>query len=206
MLSQEIGTYRDGELESVGVDHRYSVEGSIRRELWGLFDRTPDGMRGARIVSTSLADLQKKHPGFSGHWPPETFDLPWRADFGRVRGAPGGPGPAGGADHSRFGLAVAAGVLLGAVGRRGALAPVFLPGFKRDKRVDVRVTPLGFEPDGTLHLRSSVRYPALSETQVSTGDAWITPDHHLARVTFDARSDQGSAVGDVRLEGCEGTP
>src|ERR1700760_3786257 len=36
-LYQEIGTWRDGELQTIGVNHRYSVIGSIRRQQWDLF-------------------------------------------------------------------------------------------------------------------------------------------------------------------------
>ena len=83
---------------------------------------------------------------------------------------------------------------------------MFLPGFKHNARVDIRVVSRGVESDGLLHLHSSVRHPQLSETKVSTGDAWISPDHHLVRVTFDARADYGSAQGEVRLDGCQGEP
>jgi len=63
---------------------------------------------------------------------------------------------------------------------------------------------MGVEGDGSLHLRSSVRHPQLSETKVSTGDAWISADHHLVRVAFDARADNASAHGELRLDGCQG--
>ena len=51
------------------------------------------------------------------------------------------------------------------VGQVPHIVPVFLAGFKHDSRVDVRVASMGTEPNGLLHLRSSVRYPQLSETR-----------------------------------------
>jgi hypothetical protein len=83
--------------------------------------------------------------------------------------------------------------------------PVFLPGFKKNARADIKLVSLGVDANGLLHLRSSVHHPQLSETEASTADAWISPDHHLVRVTFDAHSDYGSAQGELRLDGCQGS-
>ena len=43
-LYQEIGTWRAGELQTIGVNHRYGVIGAIRRQQWDVFNRTPDGV------------------------------------------------------------------------------------------------------------------------------------------------------------------
>ena len=91
-------------------------------------------------------------------------------------------------------------------GEKDRTVPVFLPGFKRNARMDVRVVSLGVEAGGLLHLRSTVRHPQLSATAISAGEAWIAPDHHLARITFEARVDHGSARGELRLDRCEGVP
>ena len=91
-------------------------------------------------------------------------------------------------------------------GQRDQTVPVFLPGFKRDSRIDLSVVSPGVEAKGMTRLRSSVRHPQLGETEVSTGDAWISSTHRLVRVTFDAHGERGSAQGDIRLDGCEGEP
>ena len=207
-LYQEIGTWRDGELQRIGVNHRYSLAGFIRRQQWDVFDRTRDGLAAYRVQANSLADFQTKHPGFVEHWSPVAFGQPWLPDYARA-------GPERRADLDLPAAEMPAGIgtplTLGFfwvrwLGRAERTVPLFLPGFKRNTRVDVQVVPVGVEANGLLHVRSSVRHPQLSETEVSTADAWIAPDHHLLRVTFDARSDHASAQGELRLDGCTGSP
>lgn len=207
-LYQEIGTWREGELQSIGVNHRYSVFGSIRRQQWDVFGRTPDGMTAYRVQAKTLADFQSKHPGFTGHWDPASFGHPWLRDY-----AAAPPERRADLDLPRTAMPPGLGTpLLLAfwwvrwAGEKDRTVPVFLPGFKRNARVDVRVVSLGVEAGGLLHLRSAVRHPQLSATAVSTGEAWIAPDHHLARITFEARGDHGSARGELRLDRCEGVP
>jgi hypothetical protein len=55
-------------------------------------------------------------------------------------------------------------------------------------------------------LHTSVRHPQLSEVKASTGDAWISADHHLVRESFEARTDNHSAHGELHLDGCSGVP
>jgi hypothetical protein len=207
-LYQEIGTWRGGELRSIGVNHRHSVAGSIRRQQWDVFTRTPEGMTAYRAQAKTLADFQARHPGFVRHWDPGSFGQPWLPDYPAAA-----PERRADLDLPRAEMPTGLGTpLLLAFywvrwsGQAERTVPVFLPGFKHDARVDVRVAVLDRDDSGLLHLRSSVRHPQLSETQVSTGDAWISPDHHLERVTFDARADLGTAHGELRLEGCQGEP
>jgi hypothetical protein len=61
-LYQEIGTWRGGEIQRVGVNHRYSFAGSIRRQLWDEFDRAPSGMTAYRVQANNLEDITAKHP------------------------------------------------------------------------------------------------------------------------------------------------
>jgi hypothetical protein len=205
-LYQEIGVWRDGELQTVGVNHRYSLAGSIRRQQWDVFRRTPEGMAAWRVQAKTLSDFREKHPGFVSHWDPATFGQPWLEDY-----ASAPPERRADLDLPKASMPPELGTpLLMAfywvrwTGQQQRTVPLFLPGFKRDARVDVQVTPVGIEHDGSLHLRSSVRHPQLSETKASTGDAWISPDHHLVRVTFDARSEDASAQGELHLDRCQG--
>jgi hypothetical protein len=207
-LYEEIGTWRNGELQSVGVNHRYSVVGSIRRQQWDVFRRTPDGMAAYRVQAKALADFREKHPGFVRHWDPATFGEPWLRDF-----AAAPPERRSDLDLPKASMPPGLGTpLLLAyfwvrwAGDQERTVPVFLPGFKHNARLDIRVVSRGVEADGLLHLHSTVRHPQLSETEVSTGDAWISPDHHLVRMKFDARADFGSAMGELRLDGCQGEP
>jgi hypothetical protein len=205
-LYEEIGTWRGGDLQEIGVNHRYSAAGSIRRQQWDVFRRTADGMTAYRVQSKTLADFRILHPGFMRHWDPATFGESWLADYAAAPPArrpdldlPGSSMPAG----------IGSPLLLGFYWVRWAVArtrtvPVFLPGFKHNSRIDIRVVPFGVEANGLLHLHSTLRHPQLSASEVSVADAWISPDHHLVRVTFDARGQRGGAQGELRLIGCQG--
>jgi len=205
-LYQEIGVWRDGELQTVGVNHRYSLAGMIRRQQWDVFRRASEGMAAWRVQAKTPADFREKHPGFMRRWDPATFGQPWLDDY-----ASAPPERRADLDLSKASMPQGLGTpLLMAfywvrwAGQQPRTVPLFLPGFKRDARIDVKVSSLGLEPGGLEHLRASARHPQLSETQISTGDAWISPDHHLVRVTFDARSDHASAHGELHLDGCQG--
>jgi hypothetical protein len=182
--------------------------GSIRRQQWDLFKRTPGGMQAWRVQAKTLADFQTRHPGFVQHWSPAAFGENWLPDY-----AAAPPERRADLDLPEAQMPPGLGTPLllafywvrwaGAQERKVA---VFLPGFKHNPRADIRVQSLGVEPGGLLHLRSSARHPQLSETKVSVGDAWISADHRLVRETFDARTDSGSAHGDLHLEQCQGQP
>jgi hypothetical protein len=206
-LYQEIGAWHAGELRTIGVNHRYRFAGFIRRQQWDYFTRDPDGMKAWRVQAKTLSDFQQKHPGFVRHWDLSSFGEPWLPDY--VSAPP----------ERRADLDLPAAQLAPGLGTPMTMAfywvrwaapaaravPVFLPGFKKAARADIQIAPVGVEANGLLHFHSSIRYPELSQTEDSTGDAWITPDHHLARVTFTARSRYGSAEGDLHLDGCQGT-
>ena len=207
-LYQEIGTSRDGELWSIGVNHRYSIAGSVRRQQWDVFNRTPEGLTAWRVQAKTLTDFQTRHPGFVRHWPLSSFGASWLPDYAA---APPERRPDLDLPKASMVRGFGTPLLLAFywvrwAGEQGRTVPVFLPGFKRNSRTDIRVESLGVEAGGLLHLHSSVRHPQLSETDVSTGDAWISGDHHLVRVTFDAIADHGSARGELHLDGCQGEP
>jgi hypothetical protein len=207
-LYQEIGIWRNGALRQVAVNHRYSVAGVVRRQQWDVFDRSPSGMIAWRAQAKTLSDFQVKHPGFVDHWGLASFGEPWLADYPAAR-----PERRADLDLTADAMPPDLGTPLALAfhwirwaGQESRTVPVFLPGFKHDKRTDIRTVSLGIGAGGLLHLRAEVRYPGLSKTEPSTGDAWISTDHRLVRAEFDARSDRGNAQGALRLDACTGDP
>jgi hypothetical protein len=206
--AEEIGTWRDGAMTRVAVNNRYEFSGRILRQNWDVFTASEKGLMARRVQGKTEADFERQHPGFVSHWDPSSFGVPWLPDY------PKAP-PERRADLDLPKAEVAPGL-----GSPLALAfywvrwappetrpvPIFLPGFKHDARVDVSVSYLGTEGDGSRHFRTAVRHPQLSEDQTSTGDAWVTADHRLARVAFDARGARGTAHGELQLDGCDGSP
>ena len=81
---------------------------------------------------------------------------------------------------------------------------LFLPGFKRDLRVDLRVAPSS-SASGTLW-RAPLHYPALEESPASNATAVVSPDGHLSQLAFELHTFRGSGRGIVTQQGCEGTP
>jgi hypothetical protein len=81
--------------------------------------------------------------------------------------------------------------------------PVFLPGFKRDRLVDVSIT--GTASFGATAWRAPLQYPALSETVASTATAWTSPDGHLRQLAVDVHHPSGSGRALIKQEACEGT-
>ena len=178
--------------------------GSIRRQQWDLFNRTPAGMQAWRVQAKTLADFQAKHPGFVRHWSPASFGENWLPDYSAAppERRPDLDLPTMRCRRAWERRCCWRSTWCDGLATRNAHVPVFLPGFKHNSRADIRVDPVGTEPGGLLHLRSSVRHPQLSEVKASTGDAWISADHHLVRETFDARTDTcqrpwGAAPGRV---------
>ena len=157
--------------------------GSIRRQQWDLFNRTPEGMTAYRVQAKTLADFQTKHPGFVSHWDPATFGRPWLPDY-----AAAPPERRADLDLPRAAMparpwdAVGAGVLLGAMGGSGQRGPFrySCQGSRKTPGSTSRSSRSAWRPtDLRACSRSTVRHPQLSETEVSTGDAWISPDHRL---------------------------
>jgi hypothetical protein len=207
-LYQEISVWRADELRSVAVNHRYSVAGTIRRQQWDVFNRAPDGMIGYRVQAKTLSDFQAKHAGFVRYWDPATFGQNWVPDYESA-----GPERRADLDLPRTAVAPALGTPMALAfywvrwsDQKRRDVTVILPGFKKNAQVDLQVNSLGVEAGGLLHVRTAVRHPQLSETETSTGDAWVSSDHRLARVAFEAHGDHGSARGELRLQGCQGDP
>jgi len=203
---EEISVWRDGEVRSIAVNNRYAFAGRVIRQSWDVFDAGPDGLAARRLEGKTAAEFSERHPGFASHWDPDAFGMPWVADY-----ANGGADRRSDLDLAKSAMPPGFGPPLALafywsrwVGPDGQKAAVFLPGFKRDSRADISVVSVGVEGDGTRHFRSALRHPQLSQTEASSGDAWIAADHRLTRVTFDAHGADGSAHGDVHLDSCLG--
>ena len=82
---------------------------------------------------------------------------------------------------------------------------MFLPGYKKDKRVDLVIAAATPQRDGQQLWNTSVRYPGLSMTKASTAQARVSMDGHLLQLEGTVQSDNLSAYGVIRQETCNGT-
>ncbi len=202
-LAEEISTWRAGELQSAAVNNRYSVNGRVKRQQWDVFTRGPDGLVASRVQSKTLSEFQRRHPAFVAHWAPDAFGQAWLPDYPAA-------GPerrpdldlSGAAMPSRvrtpYALAFYWSRFLPAAG--GAVpvlqVPVFLPGWKRDARLDALVTQ-----SGAGRWRMALRHPALDGA--SWAEATVSADHRLLRLSFDVHASAGNGQGWVDLAGCQ---
>lgn len=200
-LVEEISTWRGGEIQSVAVNNRALVGSHIVRQQWDVFQRGPAGLEGRRVQSKSLGEFRRKHPGFVQHWDPARFGDAWLQDYAG----------AGAERRPDLDVAVVAGlrtplalafywVLLMPGGRQEV--PVFLPGFKADRRMEL---PVAAGPWGSgMTFQATLRHPALSEKPASTVTAWALADHHLQQATFELHGPNGTARGLIHSEDCGG--
>jgi hypothetical protein len=203
-LIEEVSTWRAGELERVAVNSRYLLGGHIIRQQWDDFQRGSDGLEAHRVQAKTLADFRRRHPGFVQHWDPATFGQPWLHDYpfaSPERRADldlkGSPLPS----ELRSPLAMAF-YWIRWLPRGGQDVTVFLPGFKTERLVDLRIAAAS-STGGTL-LRAPLHYSVLSERPVSTATARTSPDRHLLQLAFELYGSRGSARGLINQEGCEG--
>nr|WP_294547794.1 hypothetical protein [uncultured Rhodopila sp.] len=202
-LVEEITTWRDGRMQTLAVNTRYLVGDRIIRQQWDAFRRGPGGLEAQRVQAKTLADFRRRHPGFVQHWDPATFGSPWLQDYPAasperradldLQGAP---------DGLSSPLAMAF-YRIRWLPRGGDEVPVFLPGFKADKLVNVPVGPAS--SDGEQR-QAVLRYPVLSRTPASTATAVLSPDGHLLQLAFDVHEPAETARGVVYTRGCEGSP
>src|SRR5215472_12209402 len=138
-LLEEVSTWRGGELQSVSMNSRYLLGDHVVRQSWDDFRRGGDGLQAYRVQGKTLADFRLKHPGFARHWDPATFGQPWlrdypsapperRADLDLTRA------PAG----LRSPLALAF-YWIRWLPRGEQTVPVFLPGFKQERLVELPI-------------------------------------------------------------------
>ena len=202
-LVEEISTWRAEEMQSVAVNTRYLVGDHIVRQQWDAFQRGQDGLQAQRVQAKTLADLSRRHPGFVGHWDPATFGSPWLQDYPAASperradlDLKASPVPA----RLSSPLAMAF-YWIRWLPHGGGDVPVFLPGFKADKLVDIPVSPLGGQ-----ERRASIRYPPLTKSPASIATAVTSPDGRLLQLAFDVHEPRGSASGVIHQEGCQGAP
>lgn len=205
-LVEEISTWRSGTLASVAINTRYLAGGHVVRQQWDAFQPGADGLQARRVQAKTLADFQRRHPGFVQHWDPATFGQPWLPDYQfaaaerradlDLKGATLPPG-------LRSPLALAF-YWIRWLPRDGADVPVFLPGFKHEPLV--RVSIAAAPSTSGLKWRAPLHYAALNETPASTATAWTSSDGHLLQLAFEVNGPQGSARGQIHQEGCQGAP
>lgn len=196
-LAQEISTWRAGELQSVAVNNRTIVNGRPSRQQWDVFTLGPDGLLASRVQSRSLPEFQRRHPAFAGHWDPARFGEAWLPDYAAARPErrpdldlkqaampPRTRTPYALAFYWSRWLPRAAGTV-----------PVFMPGWKRDARLDAEVAPVA-----PGRWRMVLRHPALGAAP-SSAEAVVSADHRLLRLSFDVQAAAGSGQG--RVEGTE---
>ena len=205
-LLEELSIWRGEQLENVAVNSRYLHGHRIVRQQWDAFQRTEDGMQGERVQAKTLADFRRRHPGFVQHWDPASFGQPWLRDY------PSAP------PERRIDLDLHASPLPPALRSPLALAfywvrwlpragqdvPVFLPGFKAERLVEVPVVPAPADA-GTIW-RAVLHYSSLSERPPSTASALVSPDQHLMRIAFELHTVHGSGRGEIDQGGATDRP
>jgi hypothetical protein len=205
-LLEEVSVWRRRQLQNVAVNSRYLLGHRIVRQLWDEFQRGVDGMQAERVAAKTLADLRRQHPAFVQHWDPATFGQPWLRDYPSAN-------PERRIDldlHTTpFPPALRSPLALAFYWVRwlphlGQDIPVFLPGFKSDRLIEVPIAPTP-APAGN-GWRAVLHYPSLSEHQDSTASAVVSPDGHLLRIAFELHTAYGPGRGEITLQNCEGSP
>ena len=206
-LMQEISTWKSDQLQSVAVNSRYILDGHVLRQEWDLFDRGADGLEAHRLQGKSLDDIRRRYPTFVRHWDPADFGQPWIHDY-RLAGAERRRDldlPAASVRPDLRSPLALAFYWSRRIPRSGQATAVFLPGFKKDKRVDLTIAAARPPSDGQLLWQTSVRYPALSMTHPSIAFARVSADGHLLQLEGTVESGSLTAYGVIRQVSCNGT-
>ena len=205
-LLEEVSTWRDGELQSIAVNSRYLIGDHVVRQSWDDFHRDSDGLRAYRVQGKTLADFRRQHPKFGQHWDPTAFGQPWMRDYQSASPErrpdldfTGSPLPSG----LRSPLALAF-YWVRWLPRGEQSVPIFLPGFKKDRFMDLPIVAVP-SPGGAMW-QAPLRHSAFSEKPVSVATAQISPDRHLLRLAFDVHGSRGSGRGLITDDGCDGQP
>ena len=203
-LMEEISLSGAHGLAWVGVNSRYRVDAHVVRQSWDLFVREPDGLKAWRIEGKRAGQFGRQHPLFAAHWDFSTFGQPWveafrhaspdrRADLDLDDMS----------DEVRVPLALAFDGVRGLPGR-AVVVPVFLPGFKDRKRVDLAIGAAQPVGAGEVVRDAPLVYPDLSGAVRSTADAWLALDGRVLQLAFDLHGRQYGARATIRALGCGG--
>ncbi len=205
-LVEEISQWRNGALLRLDANTRYMFAGHIVRQQWDEFRSAPDGLQGYRIEGKRPAQFRRQHPRFAQHWDLASFGANWLNEFASAApdrrpdlDLPRLPEVA--AVQSPFALAFYWVRFLHPGARH---EPVFLPGFKADKRADIAMES-ATAGDGRLW-RAVLHHSYLSAAPASTAAAQISADGHLQRLSFALHGSAGSATGSLHQAGCAGRP
>lgn len=205
-LLEETSVWRAGQLQSVAVNTRDMLNDRPTRQQWDIFQRTPQGFQAHRIEGKSAGEFSHKFPLFAAHWTPASFGENWEQDFWRA-----------GAER-RADLDLPANQVSAHLVTPLALAfywlphlvhtdqtiPVFLPGFKRNKVIAVRLqdTPAS---GGTVW-QTAVRYPGLSDDDPSVVRGLVGADGRIEQLAVRLHRSGRSAQGSLRALRCSGSP
>ena len=143
------------------MNSRYIVDSHIVRQEWDLFDRGADGLEAHRLQGKTLDGLRRKYPAFAPHWDPANFGQPWIPDY-RLAGADRRPDldlPASSLRPDLRSPLALAFYWSRRIPSNGQAATVFLPGFKKDKRVDFTIAAVEPSRDGQRLWQTSIRVP-----------------------------------------------
>ena len=212
-LMQEISIWRPDGLSRLAVNSRYSFDDRIIRQQWDVYDRAGEGLDAYRVQGKRLADFTRRHPGFVPHWDPATFGAPWLEDYPHATAERRPDLDLRSSLDQRHDMASVRSPLALAfywlrwLPRRDNVVPVFLPGFKEQKLVDLAIgAPSAAAGAGPSTRQATLRYPGLSLTIPSTVQAQLSSDRHLLQLLFDLHGVEHSARGLIRPLGCTGTP
>nr|WP_321986216.1 hypothetical protein [uncultured Lichenicoccus sp.] len=201
-LMQEISVWHRDGLAQLAVNSRYRFNDHVVRQQWDVYDRSPTGLAAWRVQGKRAAEFRRQHPGFARHWDPAGFGAPWLADYATAAPA---RRPELDLAHDmrpvRVPLALAF-YWLRWLDRPG-MVPVYLPGFKEQKLIDLAIAAGGSPTSRTW--KTTPHYPGLSPSQASTVEATMSADRHLLRLGFDLHGVEHSARAALALAGCTGT-
>ncbi len=206
-VMEEISTWRQDGIEQVAVNDRYSVDGHIVRQQWDVYNRAADGLHAFRVQGKRQGEFRRQHPDFMQFWNPDAFGKPWLGSYPYSTTARR-PDLDLHQDPSlvRTPLALAF-YWLRWLPRQGEVVPLFLPGFKEQKLVELAIGPVpGGLPGGPSGWRAPIAYPYLSPTRPSTALAWTTGDRHVEQLLFDLHGVEHSARGSIHADGCKTAP
>jgi hypothetical protein len=204
-LAEEISHWRSGELQSLAVNTRYMVNGRIIRQQWDYFDRSKEGFAAYRVQGKNAEDFRKRYPGFFRYWSPSTFGQPWLIDYHVAE-------PERRPDLDLKNQAIPAGLRsplafafywIRTLQPVGQTVPLFLPGNKRQSRVDLSIaSPEPQSGQGRLwHV--PIHFEFLRTSGNSQAMAMISPSQQLEQIAFHVSNESGSGSGLINRVNCE---